>query len=160
MTPYTLIIVDMQEHFLNKLSNTNKVISNCQYEIKRAIDNSCAIIFVEYYGYKSTDYHLTNLVKDYNKTYTVKKSHNHGQHVIVDLLKKNPDIPKSFRFCGLNTEFCVYETVFGFLYLTKDENRVELVAPACDSGYNHLAGIKMFKKLEREYNQLEVVRCL
>lgn len=159
MIPYTLIIVDMQEHFLDKLSNTNKVISNCQSEIKRALENNATIIFVEYAGYKPTHYHLTNLVRSYRKCYSIKKNHDYGQHVIMDLLEKNPEIPRSFRFCGLNTEFCVYETVFGFLYLTKDQNRVELVAPACDSGYNHLAGIKMFKRLEKEYNQLQVVRC-
>jgi nicotinamidase-related amidase len=157
---YTLIIIDIQESFLSKLKDKSKVINNCRIEINKAIDNKMPVVLVEYNRHGSTINSLKDLLFNYDQVWTITKNGDSGNRELVNILY-DALLPKSLRVCGINTEFCVYETIFGFLYLTnKDGYKVKVVAPACDSGYNHLAGLKKFKKLQREYNQLEVVRCL
>ena len=60
---YTLVIIDMQPSFYH--ANSSILLKNISWEIKRAIQDKSAIVFVEYKSAGSTLYDLKKLVNNY-----------------------------------------------------------------------------------------------
>ena len=137
----TLIVVDMQPDF--EASQEPKVLSAVRKEIDLAIKNSWAIIFLEYGRYhgkhQSTDKRLLSLVKRYDKVFTGIKWVNNGSDVVKKLCSERADtpnkIPEHFRVCGVNTAYCVLETVLG-LKGDFPAAKIEVVRKACND-WNH-----------------------
>lgn len=146
---YTLCVIDMQEVF--SAARKGSVQKSCIREVKKAIRDKAPIVFVEYAGYDPTLPILTNVVKqaNYKKAYHVSKNKNDGGTEVSQFLTKK-HLPKlNMRVCGVNTDYCVRETVEG-LRRNIAGAQIHIVGDACSSAYNqgHISGLNAMKNLD------------
>lgn len=145
---YSLVIVDMQNYF--SASREARVRTYCSKEILKAKYHGYPIIFAEYRHYGKTTATLLNLVKNYSKVYRTIKSKNDGSRGIVQLIHKHNFSSfqrKNFRICGVNTDFCVHDTVLGMRMRLPDANIIVPIS-ACNSNWSHQEGIKKIRKIK------------
>src|SRR5574339_388350 len=135
---YTLVVVDMQSSF--EAANSRRVRENCKREIKRAMDNGAAIIFVEYVGQGPTIPSLVKPTDDYPRTFITRKDDDDGSREVAKVIRDNNLPGKRIKVCGVNTDCCVLETVSGLVNRLRSAN-FEVMADACNSDYNHLTGL-------------------
>jgi hypothetical protein len=143
---YSLIIVDMQKIFSS--SQDAQVQKSCIREIKKAIRDRSVILFVEYAGYDPTIQVLTDIVvqTNYKRVYHVIKRGNDGGKEVIDFLVKH-HLPKmNMRVCGVNTDYCVRETINGIKQHLPSA-RINLVADACGSNWSHVSGLQQIKQV-------------
>lgn len=146
---YTLVVVDMQSQF--KAANGKRVRENCLREILQAIKDNSPIIFLEWEGYPPTLDDLILPVKDQYQNYYVKtKVTDDGSAQVESLVYLNR-LPKNFKVCGVNTDCCVAATVRG-LTSRFEMAIIDVIADACDSDWNHLAGLDRMKKMQCNVN--------
>lgn len=147
---YTLIIIDMQKPF--RASQNESVQANVKKAIFKAIKDGAAIMFVEYKGYVKTMPSLTRILSNakYHRKYTVTKPWDDGSDQIVDALDKNDFPKKKLRICGVNTAYCVYQTVLGLVHNHSMTKNIEVIRDACwsDSESSHLLGLRDIAKLK------------
>lgn len=122
-----LVVIDMQVAFWS--SQKAQVLRSCTTQIDRAKANGWAILFLEYYGYGSTDERLRRRVGNYNRfTRMVKRSDDGSLETLAAC--QQLDWPTDyFRCVGVNTLACVSATVRGLL---NQRAKVEVWGPACN----------------------------
>lgn len=138
---YTLVVVDMQSYF--KTTGEPSVIKACQREIKLAIRRKAGIIFLEFGSFGDTMAELKDLVTGYDKAYFAVKNRNDGSAQVYSLITRH-NLYHNVRVTGVNTSYCVYETVVG---LTSYHGSVTVVADACNC-HNHSFGLKKLSELK------------
>lgn len=143
---YTLVVVDMQFSF--SASRNPKTIRNCEKQILQAMKNKCPIIFLEFKDYGPTLPELATLVESYNKAYFLTKSENDGSEEVLELLKKKRLPRRTFKVCGVNTDFCVLETVSGLLCRFKRSN-IAVIKSACNTIYSNRDGFQSMKSFSK-----------
>ena len=155
---YTLAIIDMQDEFLSTLNETDNVINNCRSQINKAIEDEAHILFVEYEGYDTTTKELVDIVESnkYLDVTHITKWDDNGAEEILAAIRLHLLPQQTIKFCGINTDCCVYSTVKGFLQAMKEAN-VEVITDACDSAHNHKRGIDYLKSLTAEHPNLKIV---
>lgn len=128
----TLIVIDMQDQFLNRKHwdlalRINKL-------IKLAKSKGDNIILVEYGNLwfpeqkaESTILSIRNAVRGYDHLYNVKKLRDDGGPYIMDLMRKF-NLEGPIIACGVNTECCVNRTV---TRLSSDYNQDVTVVDEC-----------------------------
>ena len=143
---YTLVVIDMQAIF--RASTDKNTVAHCKREIKQAMSKGAAILYVEYAGYDKTLPVLTNLTKNYQRKFSVIKHNNGGgKEVKATILKHR--LPKTrIKVCGVNTDYCVLETVRGLTEKLKSA-QVQLLSKACNSTSNHEYGLEQLARLKR-----------
>ena len=141
---YTLVVVDMQASF--KATRKEYVRENCKREIIRAMDYGAAIIFVEYVGSGPTIPSLVKLTDDYERTFVTRKNSNDGSREVTNTIRNRKLASKRVKVCGVNTDYCVLETVSGLTRKLRDAS-LEVIADACNSSFNHLAGLHNISKM-------------
>lgn len=154
---YTLAVIDMQDHFMAGQKDLQSTIKNCELLITKAIEDEAHIMFVEYFGYQKTISKLTDIIKNRkyeNVSYIQKRDDNGGQE-IADAIKKSK-LPKNVKFCGVNTEYCVFASVYGYLHAAK-RSKIEVVTSACGSKYSHEEGIAKFIHLAKENKNVKII---
>lgn len=129
---YTLVVIDMQDSFGS--SRHANVIKACQREIKLAIRRKYAIIFLEFEHCGSTNSALTNLVQGYDKVYFKTKPDNDGSYEVNEVIKQY-NLYHNVRVVGVNTSYCVYDTVEG---LRSYCGSITVVADACNCEWHEL----------------------
>lgn len=141
---YTLVVVDMQDTF--SAANDARVRLNCSKEITKAMSAKAAIIFVEYSGQGPTLPGLTNLTIGYDLVFTTIKSGNDGSREVESVINDN-DLPNdNIKVIGVNTDYCVLETVFG-LSENMDPAKLQVIANACWSDYDHHHGLERMSEV-------------
>jgi nicotinamidase-related amidase len=144
---YSLILIDLQPIF--SAAAKPSVQRACIREIKKAIKDRAPIVFVEFNGYEPTLPLLTEVVKqaNYKKAYHVVKYGNDGGYEISQFLTKK-HLPKmNMRVGGVNSNFCVKETVQGLKNYIPGAN-IHVVADACNCAYgSHKTGLQAMKQL-------------
>lgn len=155
---YTLCVIDMQDYF--KSSRGKRVRQSCIREIKKAIRDKATILFVEYSPehYGTSIPLLTNVANKakYRKVYHVAKHSDGGGEEVVEFLKQKHLPRLNLRVCGVNTDYCVKETVSGINAKLKHGN-IHVVADACDSRggvSSHKHGLHSMRKL----NNVKLIR--
>lgn len=138
---YTLIVVDMQDDF--KFSRDPAVIKACQREISFAMSRKYGIIFLEFEHAGPTRPEIKSLVQGYDKAYFATKPDNDGSVEAISLIKQHK-LYHNTRVVGVNTSYCVYETVVG---LTNYRGTITVVADACNC-HNHTFGLSKLKRLK------------
>jgi len=138
---YTLVVVDMQDTF--KFAKEPAVIKACQREIKLAIRRNYGIIFLEFEYCGNTISELKNLVNGYGKAYFAIKSRDDGSREAIELINQH-NLYHNIRIVGVNTSYCVYETVEG---LTNYHGKITVVADACNC-HSHMFGINKLASLK------------
>jgi hypothetical protein len=142
---YSLVVIDMQKAFT--AARRKRVLLNCEKEINKAIKNNCSIIFVEYFNCGKTIKKLTDLTKNYKKTYTVTKNNDDGSPEISCLFKSNRLPAKNIKVCGVNTDACVLDTVCGLSHSNRfSKSIIDVIANACDTSYNHEQGLQQISR--------------
>jgi nicotinamidase-related amidase len=138
---YVLLIIDMQTKF--DAAHSDYTQSYCVKEIKKAIKLNAVVIFVEYNNSGDTVKLLTDVVKKakYDKAFTIVKYDDDGSQVIDKFLKKKRFPRTHYRVCGVNTDACVIETVYGLSDMYSKKPLIEVVKKACNSQYCHQEGI-------------------
>jgi nicotinamidase-related amidase len=144
MNDYVLVVIDMQPYF--ESSQGERVIANCQREIREARARKNYILFLEYENCGRTDQRLLNLVQGYPHTSIVIKADDDGSEEITKELRYKNFRRTRLRVCGVNTDICVFWTVVG-LEVTMPNTQVEVVFDACDSHVDHDGGIDRLKQL-------------
>lgn len=144
--PYTLVVIDMQDYFTG--SKTAKVRKGCARAIRQAMNDKAAILYVEYQGYGSTISMLTNLSKNYKRVSTVKKASNGGEQEVRRLLLRKKFPKTHLKICGVNTDYCVLETVQGITGVLP-KTKLHVIESACNSNGNHKDGIRRLKAIEQ-----------
>jgi nicotinamidase-related amidase len=143
---YTLCVIDMQPHFVATTMQRAK--QACAREIRKAIRDKAPILFVEYAHYGPTLPELTDLTKKYHRTYHVTKASNNGGKEVMEFLTQK-HLPKlNLRVVGVNTDYCVAQTVQGINSACTNCN-IHVIADACDSNANHISGLKYMHSLQR-----------
>lgn len=119
MSPYTLVVVDMQVGY--KPTEIRQIIE-VSNQIKKAMSDGAGIIILEFW-YKyfngtiknpmgDTIQEISSLVVGYEKARTVKKFECSGEMAICDFLNENPDWNReNLTICGIFTDQCVRATV-------------------------------------------------
>jgi nicotinamidase-related amidase len=120
-TNKTLIVVDMQPHFLEHIQEEREreCICGCKNLIGSFRYKGLPIVFVEYSDngsdtrfYGKTIRELRKEVKDYANLYTVLKTRNDGSFWVHRLVRREK-LPASFVVCGVFLEYCVKATATG-----------------------------------------------
>lgn len=135
--PYTLLIIDMQPDCFNSATG-KRVRKNCLREIKQAVKDQAHILFLEYYASGDTDPELLAAAPEGSRSILIKHQDDGSREVEdhVRVFKR----PTNFRICGINTDYCVLSTVRG-LTSRFPMSKIQVVADACDSDWNHLGGL-------------------
>jgi nicotinamidase-related amidase len=94
-------------------SQKPSLIDACRAEIKKAKKNKRPIIFVEFEGFGKTDHRLTDLTEYYDNVFYLKKGEQDGSDKVVSFLRSKRLKRSVLRFCGVNTDQCVFSTVYG-----------------------------------------------
>ena len=124
-----LIVIDMQPGFV--AAEDPVVINAVKKEIIKAKEETNLILFVEYKWNGRTWPQLTNAVKDYSFTDTIKKTKDDGAEDIMNYFQRCRIAPKKLRVIGVNSDACVLATLYS-LY-TASCYKLEVVKAACNS---------------------------
>lgn len=150
---YTLVVVDLQHYFLNNLKS-RKVVDSAVKLVEKAVADKAQVIYLEYRGYGKTTKTISKLTVGYPNKRTLLKSKDSGGDVLSKAVKN-----KKVVFCGINTPYCVYNTVKDFLYYSYiDKNKVVVDLKACDSSTNHEDGVKQINDLKTYNRNLKVIK--
>lgn len=126
---YTLVVVDMQAKF--DTANAPNVRANVAREIKEAMKHDAGIVFLEYFSMGPSLPELVDLTIGYQKTYTIIKHSNSGSAECEKIVSHYGLSNKHFKVVGVNTSYCVMETVKGLNILYK-ESIIDVVQDACN----------------------------
>lgn len=145
---YSLIVVDMQPQFS---SSQNEVTLNRVEElVKKAVEDNAGIVFLEFYGYGKTNSRLLNIVKGYENSHIcIKKENNGAKQVHESIIHYN--LPyHTFKVCGVNTNYCVRQTVEGLVeeypHITR---KIEVSMNGTNCNSDHLFGLSRIKEVEK-----------
>jgi hypothetical protein len=134
----------MQSFF--SASNKLSVQRSVQRELRQAMKNGAGILYVEFDGYGSTKPELTYLTRKNKRASRVTKSRNDGSANVFDQLHKRRFNKSHLKVVGVNTDYCVFETVQG-LREKLPQAKIEVIADACSSNGSHKNGLAKIKKI-------------
>ncbi len=131
MTPYNLVIIDMQKDF--PAAFHEPTLKAIRREIRRAKRVGAGIILVELWNCGPTIDEVKAYVKSYEKTVTIQKMDTGGGSEIIEAVNENKFLNKNkFRIVGVYTDVCVSDTVN---QITQFEDlTVEVMADGCFAG--------------------------
>ena len=128
MPSKTLVIVDMQPIF--KASRNPDTIIAVTNEIITARKNNDAVMFVEYRGSGRTHTGFNSLIRGYEHKATIRKQKDDGSQEIINALRRRNFPTQTLRICGVNTDCCVWSTVWGLLN-RMSYTKIEVVKNGC-----------------------------
>lgn len=138
---YTLVVVDMQAGF--NAANRHRVRQNCLREVRRAKQDGADIIFLEFRFNEETHKELIEAAGQ--RYFVLEKDDDDGSSQVASKVRSK-NLHKHFRVCGVNTDCCVKATVLG-LTDRFPNSKIDVVADACDSDWNHNSGLSRMKQL-------------
>jgi len=130
MPSKTLVIVDMQPVFM--ASRNPETLIAVANEIITAKTNNHAVILVEYNSSGKTYSGFQALLKNYPHKSKITKKGDDGSKEVIRALNRRNFPMQTLRVCGVNTDCCVYSTVYGLLGVLS-KTRIEIVKKACNS---------------------------
>ena len=139
---YTLVVVDMQPKFATSQKQSTK--DRVQELILQAIEDDAGIVFLEFLGYDKTDSKLVATVEGYKKAHFQTKQENDGSFQVIEIIKKNKLPAKTVRVCGVNTNYCVRETVQGLLERVEETGiarKIEVSKSGTNCSWDHQTGL-------------------
>lgn len=121
----TLVVIDAQSSYLNKVSveNYDDIVSNIQLMVNHWRKYDWPILFVEY-GDDKTLHELKAPVYKYQKKFIIKKNEPNGAGEILKAIQHH-NLPKELHVCGVNWNQCVQTTIY---HLLKQDQDVKISA--------------------------------
>ena len=146
--PYVLCIIDMQPI---GFSNSNLIIENVLHLVKEAIVNKAFIVIAQFKGCGETHINIINEIKKYPYKKYVWHNKNDKSKPIQEVLK--PIFVRQIKVCGVNTEYCVKDTVHGLA--KKFHIPIKVIEKACN-GTDRIIE-EALHKMRTFYRNVEVV---
>jgi nicotinamidase-related amidase len=148
-----LVIIDLQKSFYDLEGAVfNEIRQPVIREINNAIENNSYIFLVTYRCSGRTSRFATNAMKRYNKKHYVTKENDDGSNEINRKINKLNINVDNIIVCGVNTSYCVFDTVYGLNHL--NQYMIHVVADACmnccDDG-NHDYSLKKMSKMSNVF---------
>ena len=123
--PYVLCIIDMQPV---GFTNSNLIIDNVLDLVREAMVNKAFIVIAQYKGCGETHINIINEIQTYPYKEYIWHNKNDKSKPIQEALKNI--FVRQMKVCGVNTEYCVIETVHG---LTKKFHiPIKVIEKACN----------------------------
>jgi nicotinamidase-related amidase len=122
-----LAVIDMQVLFW--ASQKAQVLNAVKGQLRHAMRNGWAIMFVEWYGHGLTDVRLTNVVGNYERQARVTKEQDSGALELLAECDARGWPTDFYRLVGVNTHACVYATA---CQLKDNRAFVEVYGPGCN----------------------------
>jgi nicotinamidase-related amidase len=125
--PYVLCIIDMQPI---GFGNSNLIIENVLQLVREAIVNKAFIVIAQFKGCGETHINIIHEIQKYPyKTY-VWHNKNDKSKPIQDVLNSLNIFVRQIKVCGVNTEYCVKDTVHGLA--KKFHIPIKVIEEACN----------------------------
>ena len=125
--PYVLCIIDMQPV---GFSNSNLIVENVLELVREAIVNKAFIVIAQFNRCGETHIKITNEIEKYPYKEYIWHNKNDKSKPIQEALKNLNIFVREIKVCGVNTEYCVKDTVHG---LTKKINiPIKVIEKACN----------------------------
>jgi len=146
---YTLIVIDMQPHFVAACNN-RILINNIKKEIYLAKNNNNHIIFLRYYSCGSITKSLRDATAHYKNISIITKNDMDGGKLVLNELS---NIGKSnLRICGINTEQCVLETAATISESYPKKFKIEIIARCCATATSVKRHEQALSIMAKEFN--------
>ena len=123
--PYVLCIIDMQPI---GFSNSKLIIENVLQSVREAIVNKAFIVIAQFKGCGETHINIINAIQNYPYKEYVWHNKNDKSKPIQEALKNI--FVREMKVCGVNTEYCVKDTVHGLA--KKFHIPIKVIEKACN----------------------------
>jgi hypothetical protein len=133
-----------------EFSAAKKIIKPVQRQIRLAKRRKDIIVFVELRdGYSATIKELWKTLGHYDNHIIARKNCDDGSGTIQKALKRKGIVtPVKFRVCGVNTPYCVWDTIVGLLNKYPDAI-MEVSGGACSSYMKKESSMRKLLKKKR-----------
>ena len=125
--PYILCIIDMQPVGFN---NSNLIIENVLQLVREAIANKAFIVIAQFKGCGETHINIINEIHEYPYKEYIWHKKNDKSKPIQEVLKNHNIFVRQIKICGVNTEYCVKDTVHGLA--KKFHIPIKVIEEACN----------------------------
>jgi nicotinamidase-related amidase len=125
--PYVLCIIDMQP---TGFSNANFIIKKVEQLVQRAISEKAFIVVAQYKGCGETHVNIRRALKTYPYQEYVWHPKNDKSRPIQEALTQRHIFTRQLKICGVNTEYCVKDTVHGLA--KKFQVPINVIEQACN----------------------------
>ena len=146
--PYVLCIIDMQPIGFN---NSNLIIENVLHLVREAIINKAFIVIAQFKRCGETNINIINELHNYPYKEYVWHNKNDKSKPIKEALKNI--FVREMKVCGVNTEYCVKDTVHGLA--KKFHIPIKVIEKACN-GTDRIIE-EALHKMRTFYRNVEVV---
>lgn len=123
--PYVLCIIDMQPI---GFSNSKLIIENVLQLVREAIVNKAFIVIAQFKGCGETHINIINAIQNYPYKEYIWHNKNDKSKPIQEALKNI--FVREMKVCGVNTEYCVKDTVHGLA--KKFHIPIKVIEKACN----------------------------
>jgi nicotinamidase-related amidase len=124
--PYVLCIIDMQP---TGFSNANFIIDNVTKLVLQAMLEKAFIVVAQYKGCGETHVNITRAIQKYPYKEYLWHTKNDKSKPIQEALQRKHIFTRQLKICGVNTEYCVKDTVHGLA--KKFPVMINVVEQAC-----------------------------
>ncbi len=136
-----------------EFDNSKLIIENVLQLIKEAIINKAFIVIAQYIGSGATHIKIINEIYDYPYKAYIWHNKNDKSKPIQNVLKSLNVFVRQIKICGVNTEYCIKDTVHG---LTKKFYiPIKVIENACN-GTDKII-VEALHKMRTFYKNVEVV---
>lgn len=139
----TLLIVDMQPEF-SATADDKRTIRNIKREIINAKRRKDTIVLLEYVGCGQTFREIIWYIGQY--PYIKFRKYNDDGSNVARMLRRKKLPHAHFRVCGVNTSYCVFETVNSLAHKNSTKT-IKLVLNACNCARGRRALLPQHKKI-------------
>lgn len=147
----TCIVCDMQPGF--NVGKYGGLIKSCHNEVKRAVSQNEAVIFLEYEKHGPTVYPLGLAVTNYPFFSKVTKNSDDGGIECIDEIYNRKYSKDRIRVCGVFADLCIKSTLETMEKFLPKKTKFEVVKTACVSrqpdGFDWVCG--KFKLVEENH---------
>ena len=123
--PYVLCIIDMQPI---GFGNSNLIIENVLELVREAVADKAFIVIAQFKGCGETHINIINEIQKYPYKEYVWHNKNDKSKPIQEVLKNV--FVRQMKVCGVNTEYCVKDTVHGLA--KKFHIPIKVIEKACN----------------------------
>jgi nicotinamidase-related amidase len=148
--PYVLSIIDMQPV---GFSNSTLIIENVLHLVREAIIDKAFIVIAQFKGCGETHINIINEIQKYPYKEYVWHNKNDKSKPIQEILNLINIFVRQMKVCGVNTEYCVKDTVHGLA--KKFHIPIKVVEKACN-GTDRIIEAALHK-MRTFYRNVEVV---
>jgi nicotinamidase-related amidase len=125
--PYVLCIIDMQPV---GFSNSTIIIDTVLHLVREAIQNKAFIVVAQFKCSGATHVNIINEMHDYPYKQYVWHNKNDKSKPIKEVLNHLNIFVRQIKVCGVNTEYCVKDTVHGLS--KKFHVPIKVIEKACN----------------------------